>query len=57
MQLFTFSVPKLLSPIAAAAVAVWQRDDGSPAAACGCLGFFGFVIIAVIVLNIALLVW
>ena len=32
-------------------------DAAAPAAACGCLGFFGFVIITIIVLNIALLVW
>jgi len=34
-----------------------QRDDAGAGAACGCLGVFGFVIIAIIVLNIALLVW
>jgi uncharacterized membrane protein YhaH (DUF805 family) len=38
-------------------VASLQRGDSGAGAACGCLGFFGFVIIAVIVLNIALLVW
>lgn len=39
-------------------VALIQRDDAAGgAAACGCLGFFGFVIIAFIAINIALLVW
>jgi uncharacterized membrane protein YhaH (DUF805 family) len=33
------------------------NPSGAAASACGCLGFFGFVIIAIIVLNIALLVW
>ena len=35
----------------------FQRDDASPLAACGCLGFVGFFIIGLIALNIALLVW
>src|SRR5512133_3378452 len=36
----------------------FQRDDAAGgAAACGCLGFFGFIVIAFIALNIALLVW
>jgi Phospholipase_D-nuclease N-terminal len=56
MQLLTPSVPKL-SSIATALIALMQRDNGSPAAACGCLGFFGFVIVAIIALNIALLIW
>lgn len=35
-----------------------QRDDAAGGvAACGCLGFFGLIIIAFIALNIALLVW
>ena len=35
-----------------------QRDDAAGgAAACGCLGFFGLIIVGVIALNIALLVW
>lgn len=35
-----------------------QRDDAAGgAAACGCLGFFGVIIVAFIALNIALLVW
>ncbi len=57
MQLFTWSIQTPLPSIAVAAIAMMQRDNGSPAAACGCLGFFGFVIIAIIALNIALLVW
>ena len=37
---------------------VWQRDpDASPFVACGCLGFFGVIIVGVIALNIALLIW
>jgi Mn2+/Fe2+ NRAMP family transporter len=37
---------------------VLQRDDTAAAAsACGCLGVFGFIIVAVVVLNVALLVW
>lgn len=36
----------------------YQRgDEAGPLAACGCLGFFGFFIIALLALNIALLVW
>jgi Mn2+/Fe2+ NRAMP family transporter len=41
-------------------VAVWQRrgdDAAGAAAACGCLGFFGFIIVAFLAINIALLVW
>ncbi|SRR5258707_2461461 len=57
MQLFSLYVTKLVSPMAVAAIALQQRDSGSPAAACGCLGFFGFAIIAFIALNIALLIW
>lgn len=34
-----------------------QQSDASPAAACGCLGVFGFIVIAFIALNIALLIW
>jgi uncharacterized membrane protein YhaH (DUF805 family) len=36
-----------------------HTDPGAAGAAgvCGCFGFFGFVIIALIVLNLALLVW
>jgi uncharacterized membrane protein YhaH (DUF805 family) len=40
-----------------ASFALSQRGDAGAGAACGCLGVFGFVIIAIIVLNIALLVW
>ena len=38
---------------------VLQRGDDAAGglAACGCLGAFGFIIIAIIALNIALLVW
>ena len=38
---------------------VFQRGDDAAGglAACGCLGVFGFIIIAIIALNIALLVW
>ena len=45
--------------LANAHAAAMQRgsDAAGAASACGCLGFFGFVIIAVIALNIALLVW
>lgn len=36
----------------------FQRDDAaSGAAACGCFGFLGLVIIATLALNILLLVW
>jgi uncharacterized membrane protein YhaH (DUF805 family) len=35
-----------------------QRDDeAGAAAACGCLGFMGLFILAIVALNIALLVW
>lgn len=37
-------------------LALAYQQNGGPAA-CGCLGFLGFVIIGAIVLNIALLVW
>lgn len=41
------------------ALLLWQRDDDAAAgaAACGCLGFVGVIIIGVLALNIALLVW
>jgi ABC-type tungstate transport system substrate-binding protein len=32
-------------------------DAAGTAAACGCFGLFGFIIIGIIALNIALLVW
>ena len=40
-------------------VLLFQRGDDAAggAAACGCLGFMGFIIIGIIALNIALLVW
>src|SRR5882724_8227418 len=34
-----------------------RNPDAGAAEACGCLGVFGFVIVAVVVLNFALLVW
>ena len=41
-----------------AAFLLWQRgDDASPLAACGCLGFLGVIMVAIIALNIALLIW
>ena len=42
------------------ALAAYQSDSDAAAggaAACGCLGFIGFIIIGIIALNIALLVW
>jgi hypothetical protein len=42
------------------AFAAFQSDSDAAAggaAACGCLGFIGFIIIGIIALNIALLVW
>jgi phospholipase D-like protein len=38
---------------------VLQRGDDAAGglAACGCLGAFGFIIISIIALNVALLVW
>ena len=44
-------------PFAASFVLSWQRDDPSPLAACGCLGFLGTVMIGLLALNIALLIW
>lgn len=37
----------------------YQRDDDAAAgaAACGCLGFVGVIIVAVLAINIAILVW
>ena len=32
-------------------------DDANPFIACGCLGFFGMVMVGVLALNIALLIW
>jgi hypothetical protein len=34
-----------------------RNDDASPFVACGCLGFFGLIMVGVIALNIALLIW
>jgi hypothetical protein len=40
------------------AFAIFNSDDAAGGlAACGCMGFFGFIIIGIIALNIALLVW
>ena len=37
---------------------LWQRNpDASPFVACGCLGFFGVIIVGIIALHVALLVW
>lgn len=40
-------------------VALFDRSDDAAGglAACGCVGFVGFIIVAIIALNIALLVW
>ncbi len=37
--------------------AILQRNEPNPVAACGCLGFVGFIIVGIIALNIALLIW
>lgn len=50
------SLPRALSVSGILALR-FQQDDAGAASACGCLGFFGFVIVGLIVLNIALLVW
>jgi hypothetical protein len=42
----------LVSPAAAL-----QRNEPNPIAACGCLGFFGVIVVGIIALNIALLIW
>ena len=34
-----------------------RRDDPSPFVACGCLGFFGVIVVGILALNIALLIW
>jgi uncharacterized membrane protein YhaH (DUF805 family) len=58
-----FMHPLLVPAVAKLPGAVWlatvlQRDDAAGGlAACGCLGFVGFIIVAIIALNIALLVW
>ena len=45
--------------ISVPAFAIFDSSDDAAGglAACGCMGFFGFFIIAIIALNIALLVW
>jgi hypothetical protein len=55
MQIFALPLTRLL--VSTSVATIFLQRDGSPAAACGCLGFFGFVIVAIVVLNIALLVW
>jgi len=34
-----------------------RNDDASPFVACGCLGFFGLIMVGIVALNIALLIW
>ena len=34
-----------------------RNDNASPFVACGCLGFFGLIMVGIIALNIALLIW
>jgi hypothetical protein len=34
-----------------------RNDDASPFVACGCLGFFGLIMVGILALNIALLIW
>jgi len=56
-RMCSVSTGSAFSPLLAALL---QRSDPGEAAACGCLGFLGFVIVAIIValaLNIELLVW
>ncbi len=38
-------------------VVLQRNDDASPFVACGCLGFFGLIMVGIIALNIALLIW
>jgi uncharacterized membrane protein YhaH (DUF805 family) len=41
-----------------ASILLLQRnDDANPFVACGCLGLFGVLMVAIFVLNIALLIW
>jgi hypothetical protein len=53
------SVPlSQVAPAFAASFLLLQRnDDASPFVACGCLGFFGLIMVGIIALNIALLIW
>ena len=32
-------------------------DDANPFVACGCLGFFGMIMVGILALNIALPIW
>jgi FtsH-binding integral membrane protein len=51
-------VTKALASSVPATFAFFNSDDAAGGlAACGCMGFFGFIVIGVIALNIALLVW
>ncbi len=34
-----------------------QSNDDNPFVACGCLGFFGVIMVGILALNIALLIW
>jgi disulfide bond formation protein DsbB len=34
-----------------------SNDDASPFVACGCLGFFGMIMVGILALHIALLIW
>ena len=36
---------------------VQRNDEASPFVACGCLGFFGLIMVGIVALNIALLIW
>jgi ABC-type tungstate transport system substrate-binding protein len=41
----------------ASALLLQRNNDASPLVACGCLGFAGVLVVAIIALNIALLIW
>ena len=40
-----------------ASIILLLDDDANPFVACGCLGFFGVLMVAILALNIALLIW
>jgi disulfide bond formation protein DsbB len=51
-------VAKAFAVVQPASFLLLQRsDDASPFVACGCLGFFGLIMVGIIALNIALLIW
>ncbi|HXP15651.1 MAG TPA: PLDc N-terminal domain-containing protein [Terriglobales bacterium] len=50
-------VPEAAKACGAALFPILQRGDPSPLAACGCLGFLGVFVVAIVALNIAMLVW